>query len=458
MTIRKVWGSRVDQPVAETFVGKKGTLFFNEPGAGLTNGLRISDGVTPGGIPISLPPATTSTIGGIRPGPGVNISNSGLLTIDAAGLPISFGDFYANENNLSTVNANQDLNILSNGTGTVNIVGNLNVHPAELGGLAVEPIFRVKANGQIRMLVPGADEFEGAVEVIGSLDGVFQTPVNTGVMIHITGIAPQAGIGIPSRVYNDAQQAYSGWVARRYNGTALSPTKVLANEEIGRFVGNAYTGAGWRATGSARLSIYASENQEQGAQGGRIEMWACATGTSTQSLVASVEPKNGITSTKFTGQLIGNVIATTVTATNLIGALSPSSQLGITTVGTLTNLTVANTVTSNYFNGKLIGGVRNANTISDGGTLTVDFLQDSIVKCVWNNGLNLAYTNFTPGRIIKVIAKKGAGSGTDSINLDGADPAQTSSGQITISANQDTTVFIELISTTNDISGLFIKL
>lgn len=316
MTIRKVWASRVDPVNAEIFVGKKGTLFFNEPGAGLTSGLRISDGVTPGGIPISLPPATTSTIGGIRPGPGVNISNSGLLTIDAAGLPISFGDFYADENNLSTVNANQDLNILSNGTGTVNIVGNLNVHPAELGGLAVEPIFRVKADGQIRMLVPAADEFEGAVEIIGALDGVFQTPVNPGVMIHITGIAPQAGIGIPSRLYNDAQQAYSGWVARRYNGTALSPTKVLANEEIGRFVGNAYTGDGWRATGSARLSIYASENQEQGAQGGRIEMWACATGTSTQSLVASIEPKNGITATKFTGPLTG--VATT--ATNLAAA------------------------------------------------------------------------------------------------------------------------------------------
>lgn len=412
MTIRKVWGSRVDQPVAETFVGKKGTLFFNEPGAGLTNGLRISDGVTPGGIPISLPPATTSTIGGIRPGPGVNISDSGLLTIDAAGLPISFGDFYADNNNLSTVNANQDLNILSNGTGTVNIVGDLHVHPTSLGGLAGEPIFRVKADGQIRMLVPGADAFEGAVEVIGSLDGVFQTPVNTGVMIHITGIAPQAGIGIPSRVYNDAQQAYSGWVARRYNGTAVSPTKVLANEEIARFVANGYTGAGWKATGAGRVSIYASENQEQNAQGGRIEMWACATGTSTQSLVASIEPKNGITATKFTGPLAGSIIHP----------------------------------------------VRNANTIPDNGTLTIDFSQDDIVHCVWNNGMTLSYTNFTTGRVVKIMAKKGAGSGTDSLSLDGVTGSQTSTGATTVSAGQDTTVFIECICTTNDISGLFIKL
>ena len=53
------------------------------------------------------------------------------------------------------------------------------------------------------------------------------------VMLHVTGIAPQ-GSPTPSRIYNDAQGAYSALVARRYNGNSTSPTKVLANDEIAR--------------------------------------------------------------------------------------------------------------------------------------------------------------------------------------------------------------------------------
>lgn len=431
--MRKIWATRVNNTTAAEYVGHKGTIFFDE----LTGALRISDGVTVGGQP---------------------------LTLVASDFAFQFGDFVAttpegfdNGATLSSLNPNQNINIVSNGTGDINVVGDFHVHPTSLGGLESNPIFSILGDGQVKMLVPGADSTAGAVELVGSLDGIFQEPVNIGVMLHVTGIAPQSGIGVPSRIYNDAQAGYSGWVARRYNGTAIAPTKVLADEEIGRFVGNAYTGGGWKATGAARLSIVANETQENTAQGGRFEMWACPNGSTTQTLVAKIDVADGITA-NLKGNVTGNVVATTVTATNLIGALSPSSQLGITSVGTLTNLTVANTVTSNYISGKLIRGVRDAGTIGAGGTLTIDFTTDSIVKCVWGDGMTLAYQNFLPGRIVKIIATKATGSGTDSLSLDGVTGAQTSTGGTTVTANADTTVFIECISTNSSLAGLFIKL
>ena len=50
MTIRKIEAGRVITKDLNTFVGQAGTIFYSET----TGELRLSDGVTPGGIPYSF--------------------------------------------------------------------------------------------------------------------------------------------------------------------------------------------------------------------------------------------------------------------------------------------------------------------------------------------------------------------------------------------------------------------
>ena len=140
MAIQNLFTSRDNNLDGNTYVGQLGRLWYNPD----TNSLYASDGVTIGGIPVDLAtganilantitvntvtstsgnvnitgnlvisgnisPAASGKIGGISPGPGVVISNEGELTIDTSGLPLSFGNFTANNNILTIINANEDM-------------------------------------------------------------------------------------------------------------------------------------------------------------------------------------------------------------------------------------------------------------------------------------------------------------------------------------------------------------
>lgn len=417
MAIRKLRAGRVSTANASTWVGENGTIFYDEN----TGTLKISDGSTPGGTRIIL---------------------------NAEDINLAFGDFVANANNLSTVQPNQDLNLISNGTGSVNLVGEFHIHTTA-GGLPSDPIFVVKADGQSKFIVPNPNNLEGAVSIIGNTAGIYQAPVNSGVMLHITGQN-----GIPSRSYNDSLGDYAGFVGRRANGVATLPTAVLTNQEVTRYAANAYTTGGYQSFGIGQLRWYTSEDQTPTAHGGRAEFWITPVGSATSQLVAKIEPQDGITSSRFTGPLYGNVVG------NLTGNVTgTASTLKGSVISTNTNLTVLDTTGSiALFTGVVNRGVRDAGTIADGGTLTIDFATDSIVKCVWANGMNLAYTNYVAGRVVKVMLTKATGSGTDSLSLDGVTAAQVSTGVTTVAAVQDTTTFVELISTNTSLAGLFIKL
>lgn len=72
MAIRKLWGSRADKASVHTFVGQIGTLFYEEPGVPNQVGLRVSDGVTPGGIPLPVELGSLSS-GTLQLSPGSSI-------------------------------------------------------------------------------------------------------------------------------------------------------------------------------------------------------------------------------------------------------------------------------------------------------------------------------------------------------------------------------------------------
>jgi hypothetical protein len=450
MAIYDFFLSRNNGPTVADYVGHAGRLFF-DPAERV---LRISDGTTAGGevfnglvtvasteptanfqgqiwlnptdsaltvyhngdfIP-TIDVATSTKIGGVKLGPGVTTNGEGQIIIDSEGLDFSFGDLaatvgtYTDESEyavLSTINTNEDMVLASNGTGSVCIVGELHVH-ATNGGLTAtlesEPAFRIKADGQVRILVPDLDATEGAVAIVGSSTGAFVAPVNTGVMLHVTGNYSESGIA--SRIYNDSQNSFGAWVTRRFNGTVASPTAVLADQEIMRLSGTAHNGTTIPGTGNQRIVYVARGNQTTSNQGGAIELWATPINTTTIAKVATIDNADGITSTKFTGPLTGLVTHS----------------------------------------------IREAGTVS-GGTVTLNMTTDDIVRCTFANAnMTVAFSNIIPGRTVTLLARKTDG-GADTVNT-GLTAQNMSTGDETVSVDGVSTVvltYYSLGTTTADI-------
>jgi hypothetical protein len=117
-------------------------------------------------------------------------------------------------------------------------------------------------------------------------------------------------------------------VFRRYNGSVITPTQVLANEDIGRINFTAATNAGMGSVALAQIRVTALENQTTTAQGSKIVFTVTPIGSAATSRVdvATITTADGVTATKFTGPLTGNVTGnltgTASTATNLAAATS----------------------------------------------------------------------------------------------------------------------------------------
>jgi len=461
MAIYDLWLSRNNGPTVANYVGNAGKLFYDSA----ERVLRISDGTTAGGsvfnglitvntveptnnfqgqvwlnpqtfelsiyhsgnfIP-TIDTATSTKIGGIKLGPGVTINGEGQLVIDSEGLDFSFGDLAATVGTytdstayavLSSINLNEDIVLASNGTGSIEIVGELHVHATNgtlTETLEREAAFLVKADGQVRMLVPGIDSQEGAVSIVGSSTGAFISPVNTGVMLHITGQYDTPAI--PSRLYNDAQGSFAAFVARRFNGTVASPTAVLADEELMRISGTAHNGTTIPGTGNQRIVYKALGNQTTSNQGGYMELWATPLNSTTIAKVATVD-STGITlesgkvltgnvTGNVTGDVTGNVSGTagSVGAANITGTTLAATVVtsSLTTVGTLGSLTVTNLVTAKNYSGQ----VRNLGTITAGaGTeITIDFATDHMVRFNYSTEpIQVAFTNYSAGKTVTLIA------------------------------------------------------
>ena len=389
--MRKIWATRVNNTTAASYVGKRGTIFFDE----LSGALRISDGTTVGGQP---------------------------LTLVASDFNFTFGDFVAStpENGhatLSSSHANQTIDIKSNGTGEINLTGQFNIFDAQ-GAFGDEPIFRVLGDGQIRMLVPLADSTTGALEVIGNTSGASAPPNQTGVILHTTG-----NDGLVGRNYFDAANNYALIVGRRYNGTASNNTPVLNGEMFFRIAGQASNDDGFLTFGPIQLDFVATQDQTPTAQGGEFRIRATPNNTTSQA---------------------GGVTVATFNATTGV---------------TATKLNVTGAITAGTISGKLFRGVRDAGTIADGGTLTIDFTTDAVIHCVWGNGMTLAYQNYLAGSVVKICARKATGTGVDNISLDGIPAANVSTGSTTTgNYSADTTNFIELTCIGTTINDVYIKL
>lgn len=391
-TSRKVYN-------ASAYVARKGILFYDEA----TGYLRLGDGSTPGGkivgnlaiastgttAPINpyngelwynpttkelwayhngafrgtINVATTSTLGGIKAGPGVVIASDGSLSLDSTGIPFNFGDFYAFTNPgpsdgacLSSINADQDINLVSNGTGQINVVGEFHIHKTNESiedALTTDPVFSVSSAGKIRVLAPNAGSTTGAIEIIGSSTYATISPNQTGVVLHVTG-----NTGMVSRNYLDGVNNYPLLVGRRYNGSATSPTNVKSGELIFRLVGQASTATGFETFGPCQIDWVATEDQGINNQGGELRFKATPNGSNAflGIVTATTITATGTNSLRFfgplTGNVTGNVNATAITATNITvtgninGNLSGTTVTASSFVGS--SLTLAGGTTTTY--------------------------------------------------------------------------------------------------------------
>ena len=704
MAVYDFFSSRNNGSNAASYIGHDGRLFYNSE----TGEIRLADGVTPGGNAIPITIATTSiagsimpgaglsvtsggvlnlnygtsfevagdnilnlatasntVLGGIKAGPGVTITSEGQIIIDSGNLSFSFGDFsgtvgtYANTNPkpgvdyalLSSVNADEDVVVASNGNGNVIMVGGFQIHGVDSGNIStaldVEPVFRIKSSGQVRVLAPNASGTAGAFELVGNDTGVFHPPNQTGVIFHSTGNTDTV-----NRVYHDSINNYSIIVGRRYNGNIGNLSPVLQGETIFRIAGQASTGSDFETFGPAKINWVATEDQGPNNQGGKISIDVTANGTAAfgnavtvseftsdalrtidiipfttdthnlgsstirwgniylgqsslqlrdlttnENVVVSVNQgtfrlngvdslrlanlviddttlgtinpsyniflgnvgdtgnvtlrrnlkfaDNTIQSTAWSGSVSGNELTGSTLAENIlvssltqVGTLADLTVTGnivggnistgdtasvtgnltagnvstttavITTVnattingttanvtGNLTagnisttkvtattgNITTVNATTINgttanvtgnltagnvsgtygtftSLTGKYVRNYRDAGVIADGGTVTINFATDAVVFCQWDNNFTVNYSNFSVGSIVKLIAQKRAGTGTDTFSLDGLTAGHVSSGSTTVSGTAGIANFVEFTCTGATIADVYAKL
>lgn len=152
MPVQKIKSGRIITVEASTYVGDKGIIFYDED----TPQLRLSDGITPGGIPFTggggtgtfvLVTATTTRLGGIKVGQGLSITADGTLSAIATStyiLPI------ATTSTLGGIKVGANLTISPDGT--------LSANTATVG---VSDSFKIiKVNSQTDLVAVGADTVE----------------------------------------------------------------------------------------------------------------------------------------------------------------------------------------------------------------------------------------------------------------------------------------------------------
>jgi len=414
MAIQNFFTSRDNKLDGNTYVGQLGRLWYNPD----TNSIYASDGSTVGGIPVALAtnanilannitvstvtstsgnitvngnlvingnisPATDVKIGGIKAGPGANISNDGTLTIDTTGLPLSFGNFTANNNILTIVNVDEDMILETSGNAEIQLVGNIGFYKPNGGGVP-EPsakYFFARDDGQITILVPVEDPFLGAVEIIGSSTGNVISPGAPGAMLHLTG-----NPSVPTRLYMDGNNSYASIVGRRWNGNVATPTQVLAGQDVLRINATAATDAGSSNVGNvafAQVRMTALETQTAAAQGSQIVFTVTPVGQPATSRVdvANITVADGVWATKFT--TTGNVSAANAI---ISGNISVAGSILGNAVTTTATIGTGNITTLNVSGNATVGGNIRYNIANNNATVTQATSKATAVTCNGRTG------------------------------------------------------------------------
>jgi hypothetical protein len=333
------------------YVGHRGRLFYDD----VTGNIRISDGSTLGGQPIpittatnsqtgavlpsqglevtdifgsirikvgegiefddnnniKLKPATTTTLGAIKLGPGVILNDQNQIVIDSTGLDFSFGDFSATTQTgpsntdaayLSSINTNEDIVFASNGTGSISVVGEFNIFTPN-GSIATrDPVFSVDNLGKTSVTTidienPNDLGLMAPLNVSINADGLTKTPtVVTGGVAQFTGRDNNTAIIILDTYGIDSTRTITGgeFVFRTGRGTNAIPVAVQTDDILGNVTAAGWASNGYGGLGVGGLRILSNENFTDTSRGSKLQFYVTPNGTITNSTVATID-ENGIT-------------------------------------------------------------------------------------------------------------------------------------------------------------------
>jgi hypothetical protein len=356
MTIKKIWGSRV-QADGATFIADDGLIFYDEN----DGELRLGDGVTPGGVAISvradlivaqrLTPALDNNNayglgdethrwwdlhigdGGVHyngfedpqlvpyiPGAQVddiipvvdNNINLGSTSTRFANLYLGYqGLFLADETTDANINITVD-------QGTLYINGAENLR---LGNLAIRDTTLTSANSTLDISIGDAGDtgffyvkrkaqidnttFSSTQAMLGinASGGAEPTTIFPDTLVQAVG-RPNKNSRIVQRSYGSAsetggQNSYAVWASYAARGSVASPAALKADDILMRLSGNGYGTSTW-GSGGARVEFVALENFTDTAKGTKINFWTTPEGQLASQTVASINSTGVVTaSVKF---------------------------------------------------------------------------------------------------------------------------------------------------------------
>ena len=344
MTTQRIFTSRSQQS-ANLYVGSTGQLFYNE----LTGNLRLSDGRTPGGLPVGIS-ANVVTSESIVPeidniyGIGTELLRwnhlhlgDGGIYFDGAGYPTpqtvpylpsaltgSLVPSVDNGVNLGSTNkrfaniylGTQGLFLADSVTdANINIVatdGTLYLNGAEnlrLGNLAIRDTTLTSANTALDISIGATDDtgffyikrkaqfnntsFSSTQPMVSMNASGFTEPTTLfpDTVLQTTGRLNKNS-RIIQRSYGSlgelgGDNSYSVWGSYVARGTVVAPAALKQNDILARISANGYGTTTW-GSGGARVEFVALENFTDTAKGTRINFWTVPVGQTASQNVASI--------------------------------------------------------------------------------------------------------------------------------------------------------------------------
>ena len=353
----------VELPNTANFSGNVNANRINANGGNINGNLIITGNISP---------AANNKVGGIKPGPGVDISLDGELTIDTANLPLSFGNFTANNNILSIVNVDEDMILSTDGNAEIQLVGNIGFYKpdgyppnianryfyATTDGSVHSKYFDIQSFGDTGIAAP----FNVTIDTTGN----FRPPaVLNGAIAQFTGNTNTRSFIVQDTYGVDGTFGTGGqYVFRTGRGNVDTPAAIQNNDRLGEVTATGWASNGYGGQGSGFYRIVANENFTSTARGGRLELWVVPNGTITETKIATIDG-NGLAVTGI-ANISGNANVGNLGTAGLITATGNVSGGNLTTVGIVS--ATGNVVAGNvYANSGTVG----TTTASISGNATV---------------------------------------------------------------------------------------
>ena len=240
-----------------------------------------------------------------------------------------------------------------------------------------------------------------AFRISGSANNVSQVPLNQGYMMQITGFA-NVSTRIVSDSFGSSNTTYSAFIGRFGRGTANTPSPVANGDILLRLSGNGYANS-FSQFGQSKIDFVAAENFTDTTKGTEIQFFNTSIGSNTLNKIATFNANNAT----FTGQIV------------------PSK--GFLYIPRFAGAPVS--------------------------PLTVDFLNDSVVKLSITSAFTINFTNYVAGKVVEVwVTNTAAGN---SVLTHGTSALNSSVNATTWTIPGTSTVLVRYMSFNTDVANVY---